>query len=114
MKSLLFAGYAPVHFVCFRPIFEALRRRSDVRIELSGGRQADASGVGALSARDIYRPFDVEDDRVIELDAMYDRTYDMVFAAHISGFFPREDKRRVQVFHGLSFRNMALRRDVLI
>lgn len=114
MKRILFAGYAPVHFVCFRPIYEALRARNDVQLELSGGRLADDAGLGALSAADIYRPFEVEADSVIELDTMYDRAYDMVFSAHISGFFPREDRKRVQVFHGLSFRNMALRRDVLI
>ncbi|MBW3553212.1 MAG: CDP-glycerol glycerophosphotransferase family protein [Gemmatimonadetes bacterium] len=114
MKRILFAGYAPVHFVCFQPIYRRLAARGDVRIELSGGREPDGDGVGELTARELYTPFPVHPDAVIELDEVYRRSYDMVFSAHISGFFPAEDRKRVQVFHGLSFRNMAVRRDVLI
>jgi hypothetical protein len=114
MKRILFAGYAPVHFVCFRPIYDRLRVRSDLVIELSGGRDADDTGIGALSARDLYASFNVPAHAVIELDEMARRSYDLVFNAHVSGLFPREDRLRVQLFHGLSFRNMAVRRDVLI
>lgn len=114
MKHILFGGYAPVHFVCFEPIYRRLSARPDVRVELTGGREADSDGVGALSAQELYRPFGVDPSTVIELPEMEKRSYDMVFSAHISGFFPGEDRKRVQVFHGLSFRNMAVRRDVLI
>lgn len=113
MKRILFAGYAPVHFVCFQPIFRRLARRNDIRIDLSGGRDADDDGVGALTAAELYAPFDVPGASVIELETMYDRSYDIVFCSHISGFFPKQDRKRVQVFHGLSFRNMAVRRDVM-
>ncbi|HSM59928.1 MAG TPA: CDP-glycerol glycerophosphotransferase family protein [Longimicrobiales bacterium] len=114
MKRVLFAGYAPVHFVCFEPIYRRLVEHPDIRVELSGGRDADKNGLGELSAADLYRPFDVPEDQVVELPEMYERSYDLVFSSHISGFFPKEDRKRVQVFHGLSFRNMAVRRDVLI
>jgi len=114
MKRVLFAGYAPVHFVCFEPIYRRLCQHPEVRVEVSGGREPDKNGLGQLSARELYQPFGLAEDRVVELPEMYERSYDLVFAAHISGFFPREDRRRVQVFHGLSFRNMAVRRDVLI
>ncbi|HSL69830.1 MAG TPA: CDP-glycerol glycerophosphotransferase family protein, partial [Longimicrobiales bacterium] len=114
MKRILFSGYAPVHFVCFEPIYRCLMARTDVRVELSGGRDPDEDGIGGLSAQELYRPFQVDRSAVIELDEMEKRSYDLVFSAHISGFFPAEDRKRVQVFHGLSFRNMAVRRDVLI
>lgn len=114
MKRVLFAGYAPVHFVCFEPIYRRLAARPDVRVELSGGREPDADGAGALTAEELYRPFRVEQSAVVELPEMEKRSYDMVFSAHVSGYFPAEDRKRVQVFHGLSFRNMAVRRDVLI
>lgn len=114
MKRILFAGYAPVHFVCFRPIQERLRDRQDLVIELSGGREPDENGIGGLTARELYAGFDVPAEAVVELDEMADRSYDLVFNAHLSGYFPKEDRLRVQVFHGLSFRNMAVRRDVLI
>jgi hypothetical protein len=114
MKRILFAGYAPVHFVCFQPIYERLQGRDDLIVDLSGGRDPDEDGRGALTARDLYGHFDVPAHAVIELEEMAQRSYDIVFNAHLSGFFPRQERLRVQIFHGLSFRNMAVRRDVLV
>jgi hypothetical protein len=118
VTRLLFSGYAPVHFVCFQPVYERLRRMPGVEVFLSGGREPgpviDGDGLGPLTARELYRPFRVPANRVLELDAMRRQKFDMVFCAHVSGYFPREDKGRVQIFHGLSFRNMAVRRDVLV
>src|SRR5260370_23937125 len=48
------------------------------------------------------------------LAAMRRQRFDLVFCAHVSGYFPRDDHERIQIFHGLSFRNMAVRRDVLV
>ncbi len=109
----MFAGYAPVHFVCFRPIYERLRRMRGIDVFLSGGREA-APDWPALSARELYAPFRLPRGSVIELDKMRRQDFDIVFCAHVSGYFPREDKERVQLFHGVSFRNMAVRRDVLV
>lgn len=118
MTRILFTGYAPVHFVCFRPVYERLRRLPGVDVFLSGGREpgmdSDGAGTGPVTARELYRPFRVPPDRVVSLDAMRRQRFDMVFCAHVSGYFPREDRERVQIFHGLSFRNMAVRRDVLV
>lgn len=112
MKRVLFTGYAPVHFVCFRPIYEQLTRLPGVEVFVSGGTEA---GDGpALGARDLYRPFRIPPARVLPLATMRRRRFDLVFCAHVSGYFPRQDGGRVQIFHGLSFRNMAVRRDVLV
>ena len=35
--SILFTGYAPVHFACFEPIYWRLTRSPEVTIRLSGG-----------------------------------------------------------------------------
>ena len=113
-KRVLFAGYAPVHFVCFQPVFERLRRMRGVEVVLSGGREADQEGNGALTAAQLYRPFRVPRSRIIELDEMRRQAFDVVLCAHVSGYFPREDRERVQLFHGVSFRNMAVRSDVLV
>ena len=118
MTRILFTGYAPVHFVCFQPVYERLRRLPGVEVFLSGGREpgfeGDGDGLGPVTARELYRPFRVPANRVLELGAMRRQRFDLVFCAHVSGYFPREDKGRVQIFHGLSFRNMAVRRDVLV
>ncbi|MDH3456497.1 MAG: CDP-glycerol glycerophosphotransferase family protein, partial [Gemmatimonadota bacterium] len=110
---VLFAGYAPVHFVCFRPLYRRLQRLRGVEVYLSGGRESD--GVRpALSAAELYRPFRLPRARVLGLSTIQSRAFDIVFCAHVSGYFPKEDQERVQLFHGVSFRNMAVRRDVLV
>ena len=111
---VVFAGYAPVHFVCFQPLYERLRRIEGVEVWLSGGRDAPLDGGQPLTAAQLYAPFNVERDRVIELGEMRERTFDVTFCAHVSGYFPKDDLERVQLFHGVSFRNMAVRRDVLV
>ncbi len=109
-KTIVFAGYAPIHFVCFRPIYRRLLRTPGVDIYLSGVSKADQEG----DAETLYRPFRIPKDRVIPLQVMQRRSFDMVICAHTAGFFPRSDRARVNIFHGLSFRNMAVRSDVLV
>ena len=111
-RKLLFSGYAPVHFLCFQPVYNRLARVPGLTIHLSGGVPGKVRGVG--SAADLYRPFRVPPRRVIPLKRALNGEYDMVVCAHTSGHFPRKDRHRVQIFHGLSFRNMAVRRDNLI
>ena len=67
-----------------------------------------------MTAAELYAPFRVPRKRVLELDEMTRQSFDLVFSAHVSGYFPKEDKERIQLFHGVSFRNMAVRRDVLV
>ena len=111
---ILFAGYAPVHFICFRPIYERLRRMRGVEVVLSGGREAASETESALTARQLYAPFRLPRQQVMELDRVQRQSFDLVFCAHVSGYFPRHDRERIQLFHGVSFRNMAVRRDVLV
>lgn len=113
-RRILFSGYAPVHFVCFQPLYERLRRRRDVEVVLSGGREASPEGGPALTAKQLYAPFRVPPSSVKPLERVTRERFDMVFCAHVSGYFPREDRDRIQLFHGVSFRNMAVRRDVLV
>jgi CDP-glycerol:poly(glycerophosphate) glycerophosphotransferase len=111
---VLFAGYAPVHFVCFRPLYERLRRMRGIDVTLSGGRDEGPEGERALTARELYAPFRVPAGQVVPLARIHDKEFDLVFCAHVSGYFPGADRGRVQLFHGVSFRNMAVRRDVLV
>ena len=113
-RRILFAGYAPVHFVCFQPLYERLRRVRGVEIVLSGGREALEDGTAKLTAKQLYAPFRVPPGQIVELDRMRKQTFDLVFCAHVSGYFPKDEQERIQLFHGVSFRNMAVRRDVLV
>jgi len=113
-KRILFAGYAPVHFVCFQPLYQRLRRMNGVEVFVSGGREGAGEGEGPLTAARLYAPFRLPPKRILELDEMRQQSFDLVFCAHVSGYFPKEDEERIQLFHGVSFRNMAVRRDVLV
>ncbi len=117
-RRILFTAYAPVHFVCFRPIYNRLKRHPEVEVYFSGGVRREASArkgeASSYDAEGLYRRFRIPADRVLSLGEIRRRSFDMTFSAHVSGFFPRRDKARVQIFHGLSFRNVAVRRDVLV
>ena len=113
-RRILFAGYAPVHFVCFQPLYERLRRMRGIEVVLSGGRDALDDGTAKLTAKQLYAPFRIPPKQIVELDKMRQQTFDLVFCAHVSGYFPKDEQERIQLFHGVSFRNMAVRRDVLV
>lgn len=104
---LLFSGYAPVHFVCFRPLYERLRRISGVTVYFSGGRrQKDGND---LDLHALYDPFAISRSRQLSLKEMRRRTFDIAFSAHTSGYFPARRCPKIQIFHGISFRNVAIR-----
>lgn len=113
-RRILFTGYAPVHFVCFRPLYRRLRRLPGVEVCFSGGREEAAPGRKPVSAQELFRPFGLPANRILTLDRVRRESFDLVFCAHVSGYFPKHDGGRVQLFHGVSFRNMAVRRDVLV
>lgn len=108
--SVLFTGYAPVHFVCFRPLYERLVARGDVDVRLSGGLRSTSGGQTAYDAPGLYGPFGVPAERVLPVAEIRRRDFDVVFAANTNMILPRTAGRRVQIFHGLSFRNRAVRR----
>ena len=113
-RRILFTGYAPVHFVCFQPLYERLKRLKHVEVTLSGGRDAAGPDQEPLTAAQLYAPFRIPAARIKELPTIREETYDLVFCAHVSGYFPKDEQERIQIFHGVSFRNMAVRRDVLV
>ena len=96
-------------------MYRRLSKIPGLTIHLSGGpagEEGQQKPGGA--AADIYRQFRLPPAQVLPLEKALRGEYDMVLCAHISGYFPARDHERVQIFHGLSFRNMAIRRDVLI
>lgn len=111
-KSVLFGGYAPVHFVCFKPIYDALVKLPGVEVYVTGGKKVEKrDGTPGYDLAGLYAPFGVPRSRMLTLDRIAKRSFDMTFSAHTSGFFPKKTKVKVQVFHGVSFRNLAIRED---
>jgi hypothetical protein len=114
---VLFTGYGAVHFVCFRPLFERLRRSARFDVRLSGGiRRAAPDAEGAERAAGtsydheaLYGPLGVDPAHVLPVEEIRGREFDVVFAANTKLVRPRAAGMTVQIFHGLSFRNAAVR-----
>lgn len=113
-KRVLFAGYAPVHFVCFLPVYRSLSRDPRIEIFLSGGFKQRNGKEVQYSLDGFYEPFGVEKSRVIPLQQARQEEFDVLVCSHLSDdFFPREVRKTVQIFHGVSFKNLAVREKAL-
>ncbi|GAA0600636.1 hypothetical protein GCM10009416_43270 [Craurococcus roseus] len=111
---VLFTGYAPVHFLCFRPIWDRLARRPDTEVFVSGGLRTGAAGAFAYDGAGLYRPLGVPDGRILPVEAIQSRTFDVLFSANKRIIAPRGNfGTLVQMFHGVSFRNRAVRSESL-
>ncbi len=109
--NVLFTGYAHVHYVCFRPLHEFLRARPDAEVWVSGGLRTKTEDGYLYDERAMYRPFDLPADRVLPVDEIRQRDFDVIFAGNTKMILPRSVATRIQIFHGLSFRNKAVRPD---
>jgi hypothetical protein len=106
---LLFAGYAPVHFVCFLPLYRRLSALPGIDIRVSGGLRTTTENGHRYDEQAMYRPFDLPADRVLAVDDLREREFDVLFAAHTHLIRPKRVQRTIQIFHGISYRNRAVR-----
>ena len=116
---MLFTGHAPVHFACFQPLYERLAAYPDVDLVLSGGlrhqvraKRPDGSKgpkKWEYDAAALYGPFGVPADRMISVKEMRTQDFDVVFGANTKLLQPRSQTLNIQIFHGISFRNKAVR-----
>lgn len=112
--SILFTGYAPVHFLCFRPIYERLSRRTDIEVFVSGGLRSSIGDGFAYDGAGLYNPFGVPDERILSVEAIQSRRFDVLVSANKRIIAPRENfGTLIQIFHGVSLRNRAVRRETL-
>lgn len=107
--TVQFAGYAPVHFLCFRPIFEALRKIPGCEIALSGGLRSEHEGGWLYDLEGLYNPLNVPAELLVPVEELAQRRFDVAFGAQTNLICPHTAERRVQIFHGISFRNRAVR-----
>lgn len=112
---ILFSGYAPVHFLCFQPVYERLRRDPDVEVWFSGGfRHKGPDKEVSFSVEGFYDPFGVDPARVLPIERARDESFDVTVCSHLSDtLWPSDPGRTVQIFHGVSFKNFAVREKAL-
>lgn len=119
-RRILFSGYAKVHFICFLPVYEELRNDPRAELFLSGGfksvvESANGEEEVRFSVDGFYDEFPVDHSRVLSAEATREQDFDVLVCAHLSdALFPRSANRRVQIFHGVSFKNLAVRDKALV
>jgi hypothetical protein len=109
--SVLFTGYAHVHFACFRPLYDALRAMPGVDVAVSGGLRSRATPDDdyRYDADAMYRPFGLANGSVLTVEEIRRREFDVLFCANTKPIAPAAHGRAIQIFHGLSFRNRSVR-----
>jgi len=114
VRRILFSGYAPVHFICFLPIYRRLAQDARVELWLSGGFKREQGDSVRFEVEGFYDPFPVDQRRVIPAEQAREQDFDVLVCAHLSdALFPRSAGRTVQIFHGVSFKNLAVREKAL-
>lgn len=108
---VLFTGYANIHFICFRSLYERLNALPGVELFLSGGLRTKTKHGYQYNVRSMYQPLGLPGDRLLTVDQIQQLDFDVLFAANTKLIQPRSVKTRIQIFHGLSFRNKAIRSD---
>jgi CDP-glycerol glycerophosphotransferase (TagB/SpsB family) len=111
MTRILFTGYAPVHFLCFQPLYEQLREIDGYEVHLSGGLRTKNGEDWDYDEAGLYSPFDVAPNSVRLVSEIADSEYDVLFAANTKMIQPRNVEKKIQIFHGISFRNKAVREE---
>lgn len=110
MTRILFTGYAPVHFVCFKPLFDSLVHQPGIEVLVSGGiRYLDADGVRQHDTAAMYDSFGLPPHTVVDVADLADIDVDILFCSNTKPIKPRSYGTCVEMFHGLSFRNRAVR-----
>ena len=113
-KRILFSGSAWVHFACVLPVYRRLAADPRIEFWLTGGFKKGEDSEDATYVLDgFYEPFDVDRSRVIPVEKAAEMDVDVLIAAHKSPTRPRSMARSVQVFHGVSFKNLGVREKYL-
>jgi len=109
--KVLFTGYAPVHFACFKPLYDQLQQLPRVEVYLSGGTRTMSPFGVSYNPATMYGPFGLSAQAWLAVEDLKDLDVDVLVSAHTGRIEPRSFACSVQIFHGMSFRNLAIRED---
>lgn len=108
--SILFTGYAPVHFLCFRPLYERLCALHGVEVFVSGGLRTATPNGFVYDTAALFRPFGIPEHRMLAVEDLPHRRFDVLYCANKRIIAPPENfGAKIQIFHGVSFRNRGVR-----
>lgn len=73
-RSVLFTGYAPVHFLCARPLCERLAGLPGVEVFVSGGLRTKTADGYTYDGPGMYGPLGVTKDRILSVSSLANHT----------------------------------------
>lgn len=112
---VLFSGYAPVHTLCFLPVYRELQNDPGVEVFFSGGFRVKEEDGERYDLNGFYGPMGIDPSRVLPLDQALEMPFDVAVCSHTSDtMLPGQVGRTVQIFHGVSFKNFSVRDKVLV
>ena len=79
-------------------------------VYLSGGLRTKVQDGMEYDLEGMYGPFGVAQDRLLSIEQIQDMDFDVLFASNTKMIMPRSVRERVQIFHGISFRNKSVRK----
>lgn len=120
-KSILFCGKHRVNFAMFEPVYQKLRGDSRVELFLSTGRYRLKPILGWRNPRNaeiqnehVFTEFKIDPAHIIKTSHNDKKPYDVYVTSNVdSRMQPPNSRASVQIFHGVSFRNFAVRGDYL-
>ena len=107
--KVLFTGYAPVHFACFKPLYKRFVKDSKVEIFVSGGLREKTEQGFEYDENALYKQFEIPQNQILSVDQINEQDFDILFAGNTKMIKPRSVSLKIQIFHGVSFRNKAIR-----
>ena len=113
--SVVFQGYAPVHALCFLPLYQQYCDDPRVEFWFTGGyKRGHRPNRTYVDAVRMFTRIGVPADRVLDVEAASERSFDVLFSAATHPIIPFERSRTtVQIFHGISMRNRGVRKENL-
>ena len=108
-KKILFTGYAPIHFLCFLPLYKKLACLPGIHVSVSGGLRTKVEDNYQYDEQAMYQPFNLPSDQVLSVEEIKKHEFDILFSACSNLIEPKSVTTRIQIFHGISFRNKAIR-----
>ena len=113
-RRILFTGYAPVHFLCARPLYQRLADLPGLEVFVSGGLRTSTDSGYIYDGPGMFGPLGVPADRILPVPSLPGMPFDVVLSANKRLLTRREDVGcQIQIFHGVSFRNRGVREENL-
>ena len=82
--TILYTGFAPVHFFCFKPLYDRLVEHPGIEIFVSGGLKNTHAEDGSTfyDGPALFRPFGMAEERILTVADIQECKFDVLISAN--------------------------------